>query len=185
MAEHCQGKRWNLSLNTSLWKRSKTFDARLFSLRRSPRVKIGSRRPLGPIGNGHLLRRMNQLSHDRLIIVIPCYNEDRRLPIEEFRSFADKSPETRFLMVDDGSRDGTLGILRQLENQRPASFEAISLERNFCKAEAVRRGMLKALRRAHSPSDTGTPISPPLSGRSSVPGSAQNRRDAHRLSIKG
>jgi dolichyl-phosphate beta-glucosyltransferase len=78
------------------------------------------------------------------IIVIPCYNEDRRLPIEEFRSFADKSPKTRFLLVDDGSRDGTLGILRQLEKERPASFETLSLERNFGKAEAVRRGMLEA-----------------------------------------
>jgi dolichyl-phosphate beta-glucosyltransferase len=78
------------------------------------------------------------------IIVIPCYNEERRLPINEFRAFADKNPRTRFLMVDDGSRDGTLDILRRLENGRPASFDVIRLERNLGKAEAVRRGILRA-----------------------------------------
>jgi dolichyl-phosphate beta-glucosyltransferase len=77
------------------------------------------------------------------IIVVPCFNEELRLPAKEFSDFADKHPGIRFLLVDDGSRDGTARVLERMERERPASFEVIQLGHNRGKAEAVRRGMLR------------------------------------------
>ena len=46
----------------------------------------------------------------------------------------------------DGSTDQTGAILRELAEDRPQQIEVFSLERNAGKAEAVRRGLLEALR---------------------------------------
>jgi len=98
------------------------------------------------------------------VIVVPCYDEEKRLPVDEFRAFAEKNPGTRFLMVDDGSRDRTLEILRTLENERPESFRVIALGQNRGKAEAVRRGMLLAVQEdtyavGYWDADLATPLS--------------------------
>jgi len=50
-----------------------------------------------------------------------------------------------FLFVDDGSTDGTLQVLENLRRSDPDSFSVCSLPRNVGKAEAVRRGLLRAL----------------------------------------
>jgi glycosyltransferase involved in cell wall biosynthesis len=49
------------------------------------------------------------------------------------------------LFVDDGSRDQTLAVLRDLASQDPDSIEVIALAKNQGKAEAVRQGLLHAL----------------------------------------
>lgn len=77
-------------------------------------------------------------------IVIPCYNEASRLNVAAFREFAQHEPEVRFLFVDDGSTDHTAQLLRELADEQPESFEAMSLPRNMGKAEAVRHGFLRA-----------------------------------------
>ncbi|HEY0157508.1 MAG TPA: glycosyltransferase [Thermoanaerobaculia bacterium] len=82
-----------------------------------------------------------------LIVVVPCFNEERRLPVDAFRSFALEGTRTEFLFVNDGSTDGTLRLLQSLVAADPARFSLLSLERNRGKAEAVRRGMLVALER--------------------------------------
>ncbi|MBR4492196.1 MAG: glycosyltransferase [Bacteroidales bacterium] len=43
----------------------------------------------------------------KTLIVIPCYNEEKRLPQEEFRAYFESRPEVQFLFANDGSRDGT------------------------------------------------------------------------------
>lgn len=78
-------------------------------------------------------------------IVIPCYNEASRLPTEALDRYLDSHPHVRFLLVDDGSTDGTFDLLTSLAAARPASASVLRLERNSGKAEAVRRGMLTAL----------------------------------------
>jgi hypothetical protein len=50
----------------------------------------------------------------RLVLVVPCYNEEQRLDTAAFEGFAAARPEVRFVMVNDGSRDGTLARLEQL-----------------------------------------------------------------------
>lgn len=79
------------------------------------------------------------------ILVIPCYNEERRLRCEEFLSFAEQHRHIRLLFVNDGSTDGTLDLLQSLASQLPSQLDVCDLPRNGGKAEAVRQGMLAAL----------------------------------------
>lgn len=83
----------------------------------------------------------------RLILVVPCYNEEHRLPVEELRRFRLDGAQVEFCLVNDGSRDGTLRLIQGLANEDPARFTVVNLDRNRGKAEAVRRGMLDALGR--------------------------------------
>jgi len=82
-----------------------------------------------------------------LIVVIPCFNEEHRLPVEELRRFVLDGVRLEMLFVNDGSTDGTLRLLQSLAAEDPARFSLLDLERNSGKAEAVRRGMLAATER--------------------------------------
>jgi glycosyltransferase involved in cell wall biosynthesis len=79
----------------------------------------------------------------RLLLVVPCYNEEKRLDVAAFRAFEG----VEFLFVNDGSRDGTLRVLQSLVDADPTRFSILDLERNSGKAEAVRRGILTAVER--------------------------------------
>jgi dolichyl-phosphate beta-glucosyltransferase len=79
-----------------------------------------------------------------IAIVVPCYNEETRLPEATFVSFALAHPETRFVLVNDGSTDQTLGRLQQIRAQVGARIDVLNLPQNRGKAEAVRLGMLRA-----------------------------------------
>jgi glycosyltransferase involved in cell wall biosynthesis len=72
----------------------------------------------------------------RLCLVVPCYNEESRLDIDEYRKFSDR---ISFLFVNDGSSDGTRGLL---EKKASGFASVLNLEENSGKAEAVRRGMM-------------------------------------------
>jgi len=82
-----------------------------------------------------------------LLLVVPCYNEEKRLDTETFRAFALDNHDISFLFVNDGSRDGTLRLLQSMRDSDPQRFDVLDLERNGGKAEAVRRGILAALDR--------------------------------------
>jgi glycosyltransferase involved in cell wall biosynthesis len=77
----------------------------------------------------------------QLTLVIPCYNEERRLDLDAFRTFDGGGDRVGFLFVDDGSRDGTKQLLQSNR------FDVLSLDRNVGKAEAVRRGIVAAMER--------------------------------------
>ncbi len=80
------------------------------------------------------------------VVVVPCYNEEKRLNISAFREFVAESPKIAFLFVNDGSTDGTGDLLDELNREDSDSFMVLHLERNSGKAEAVRRGMREASR---------------------------------------
>ncbi|MCC7085121.1 MAG: glycosyltransferase [Pirellulales bacterium] len=80
------------------------------------------------------------------IIVVPCYNEAQRLKVARFHDFASGLPGVRFLMVNDGSRDDTLSRLHQLAAADPNHFSVLNLPRNGGKAEAIRQGVLYAMK---------------------------------------
>ena len=82
-----------------------------------------------------------------LVVVVPCFNEERRLPVEAFRSFVLADLRVDFLFVDDGSTDGTRHLLGSLRDSDPSRFSLLTLDRNRGKAEAVRRGIVAALER--------------------------------------
>ncbi|HYC56552.1 MAG TPA: glycosyltransferase [Candidatus Binatia bacterium] len=79
------------------------------------------------------------------VIVVPCYNESRRLDRRAFLEYVAGHQGVRFLFVDDGSTDSTAAVLEELCGQAPASLRMLRLERNSGKAEAVRRGVLAAI----------------------------------------
>lgn len=81
---------------------------------------------------------------DTITIIVPCYNEQEVL--EEFHTEVGKVfsavPDCRFrfLFVNDGSRDGTLGIIRRLAEEDPR-VSYISFSRNFGKEAAMLAGL--------------------------------------------
>jgi dolichyl-phosphate beta-glucosyltransferase len=100
----------------------------------------------------------------RVVLVIPCYNEEHRLNVAAFRAFDGGTDRVELLFVDDGSRDGTRRVLDSLAASDPSRFSVLALERNSGKAEAVRRGIELALTRACDvvgfwDADLATPLS--------------------------
>ena len=63
-------------------------------------------------------------------IVVPCYNEARRLNAPAFQTYLEQGHSQRFLFVDDGSTDGTAAILQELHDSAPKQFHFISLAKN-------------------------------------------------------
>mgnify|MGYP002634509394 CR=1 FL=1 len=80
---------------------------------------------------------------NRTTIVIPCYNEEQRLQVDDFRSYLRNHPAIHLLFVDDGSSDGTFAILSSISDKH-SNASALRLPNNVGKAEAVRLGMLQA-----------------------------------------
>ena len=78
------------------------------------------------------------------VIVIPCYNEARRLKANQFKEYCAISPSHHFVFVNDGSSDATLKVLEALHAEDPYHFAVIDLRMNVGKAEAVRQGLLFA-----------------------------------------
>ena len=96
------------------------------------------------------------------VVVIPCYNEAKRLDYNEFtRLLADKS--ISLLFVDDGSTDDTRELLTKFVAKDPKRMSLLALDPNRGKAEAVRQGMLQALQAkptiiAFIDADLATPV---------------------------
>jgi dolichyl-phosphate beta-glucosyltransferase len=80
----------------------------------------------------------------RLVLVIPCYNEAERLPVDALAQWNVPEYEIRLLMVNDGSRDDTLRTLEALRDRAPERIDILDLQPNRGKAEAVRQGMRRA-----------------------------------------
>ena len=95
--------------------------------------------------------RVNNQRAPHVVLVVPCYNEAKRLPAATFLDFRMPGYRTTLLLVDDGSRDGTLALLKRLHDRAPDRIEVLSLQPNGGKAEAVRRGLLHAF--AHDDPD--------------------------------
>lgn len=81
-----------------------------------------------------------------MAVVVPCFNE-ADLDANAFVSFHRDHPDVAFLFVNDGSTDGTEGVLKKLCAEYPQTASFLSLPKNVGKAEAVRIGMNDALDR--------------------------------------
>lgn len=82
----------------------------------------------------------------RAVVVVPCYNEARRLDLAAIEAFGRRAHDVELLFVNDGSRDETLELLEGLHRSHPRAFSFLHLAKNGGKAEAVRQGVLLALR---------------------------------------
>lgn len=74
-------------------------------------------------------------------IIIPCYNEETRFPVDDFLDFFKSNHLFEFCFVNDGSTDNTLTILNQLKNSF-SNITIFNLLENKGKAEAIRYGVL-------------------------------------------
>lgn len=96
-------------------------------------------------------------------LVVPFYNEARRLELASFSAFLEAAPGTSLVLVDDGSTDETRSRLERFCAERLGRAELIALPENRGKAEAVRIGVQRALE--HDPAlfgywdaDLSTPL---------------------------
>jgi dolichyl-phosphate beta-glucosyltransferase len=99
-----------------------------------------------------------------VIVVIPCYNEARRLDTRAFEQFTRAGCQVRFIFVDDGSTDDTWSVLQNLKAVDPERFIIRRLARNSGKGEAVRQGLLQAFQSnpdyvGYWDADLATPLS--------------------------
>ncbi len=83
-----------------------------------------------------------------ITLIIPCFNEEFRFPKQEFSEFFKKSEGINFLFVNDGSADNTKVILDLLSEDE--NIQVIHLNENLGKAEAIRTGVLFALKNLDS-----------------------------------
>ncbi len=99
------------------------------------------------------LRISGRPRHDPagLCIVIPCYNESKKLNVEEYSKFLRSHPNVTICFVNDGSTDQTLEILQDIRSVSPEKVAVISLEKNKGKATAVRTGILHCLKNTDCP----------------------------------
>jgi len=75
-------------------------------------------------------------------IVVPCYNESKRLRVDEFERFLDSDQQGCVLIfVDDGSRDQTAAVLEGIRKRNKDRVVVLQQPVNRGKAEAVRFGM--------------------------------------------
>ena len=88
----------------------------------------------------------------KLYIVIPCYNEEKVLPItsklflKKIKSLSEQkkiSADSRILFVNDGSKDMTWKIISDLA-YGDSHFEGISLSRNRGHQNALLAGLMEA-----------------------------------------
>ena len=89
---------------------------------------------------------------DLISIIVPCFNEEEALPIfyEELAKEIDKLPcDTEVIFVDDGSKDRTPLIIKQLSEEHckadlAGDVQYIILSRNFGKEGAMLAGLKEA-----------------------------------------
>lgn len=79
-----------------------------------------------------------------MVVVIPAWNEARRLDTAQMLSFLRTHPQVTIQFVDDGSTDGTDQVLALMQAELPWQVRVLRLERNQGKGEAVRRGLCRA-----------------------------------------
>lgn len=77
-------------------------------------------------------------------IIVPCYNEEEGLSVfyQETQKVLDTIPNYQFtfLLINDGSRDGTLDVMKTLAAEH-ANVKFFSFSRNFGKEAAMYAGL--------------------------------------------
>jgi glycosyltransferase involved in cell wall biosynthesis len=81
--------------------------------------------------------------YKRIAIIVPCYNEENRFPIQYWKEIVRAENEIRWLFIDDGSSDRTLEILQDL---CAGTLSRVSkCPKNGGKGNAIRKGFLEML----------------------------------------
>ena len=81
----------------------------------------------------------------RAALVVPCFNEGKRLDVAAFRSYLSERHGIRIIFADDGSSDNTVEVLQRVCQGYEDSTHILRGGKNRGKAEAVRMGLLYTL----------------------------------------
>lgn len=76
----------------------------------------------------------------KILIIVPCFNEEKRLDTSSFKDFTNQNADFEFLFVDDGSKDGTKELLETICSSEER-LNYLILDQNKGKAEAIRSGV--------------------------------------------
>lgn len=94
-------------------------------------------------------------------IIIPCYNEEKRLKLDSFVNYIDINTDVNICFVNDGSTDNTENILKYLKTTNNR-INYINNSTNLGKAESVRNGIILNLNKydylAFLDADLATPL---------------------------
>ena len=83
---------------------------------------------------------------ESLAIIVPCYNEQEALPLfykEATRVLEKLNYDYKLLLVNDGSKDHTLEIMKSIA-QKDEHVRYLSFSRNFGKEAAMYAGFCNA-----------------------------------------
>lgn len=93
------------------------------------------------------VKRQEMRENPKISVVVPCYNEEKSLP-ELYRRLSQVLLATDFnweiLLINDGSKDRTFEVMRDLYQRHPDHIRAIQFARNFGHQIAVTAGMQHA-----------------------------------------
>jgi dolichyl-phosphate beta-glucosyltransferase len=81
----------------------------------------------------------------KVSIIIPCFNEERRLQKEPLLQLLHSGVDIALILINDGSTDNTLLLLEEIKKAAPQNVDIISNAENLGKANAVFKGMEHAL----------------------------------------
>ena len=81
----------------------------------------------------------------RIAIIVPCYNEELRFPIQYWKEIVRTENEIKWLFIDDGSSDRTLEILQDV--CAGTTSRVSKSVKNSGKGNAIRKGFLEILER--------------------------------------
>lgn len=79
-----------------------------------------------------------------MIITVPCYNEYNRLKKKYFINFLKENPDVKIVFSDDGSKDDTNKLLKEIQSHFKSQVYICNLKSNKGKDEAIRMAVLYA-----------------------------------------
>ncbi len=77
-------------------------------------------------------------------IIIPCFNEEKRILTNEYIAFVQNNPNFNLFFVDDGSTDNTSQVVNNL-TLKSSQIKCLILKKNSGKGEAIRLGINSAI----------------------------------------
>ena len=98
-----------------------------------------------------------------ICVIIPAYNEEKRLQIDSFQTFATQNSSVHLLLVNDGSTDQTAITISQI-TAICSNVSLLDLPTNKGKGNAVKEGMCYAIKNiparyyAYLDADLSTPF---------------------------
>ncbi|MGN6419558.1 MAG: response regulator, partial [Pseudobacter sp.] len=111
-----------------------------YGISSSPPATSSAVSPGDPLQSGRVLQKKY------VGLVIPCYNEAKRLSGQVFTDFGYSNLGYHLCFVNDGSKDNTLEVLQQLREGHEDYISIYNMPVNAGKAEAVRQASLEMLK---------------------------------------